>query len=404
MSKPSRRKSQVNYPKVNLRNLYRKMDKGGGNPYGIWDSGLNPRYLPWELYKQPICQLSDERPYSTRALQHLVQYGQLIDGFAEIEDITQEGDDSMPTFFGDGSAQNQRFLYRDNLITATLRDDMTYTLDFMYPVSKSCAHGDFGKWILERKGESKVSVLIQRNGTLVANKISFTPPVISDLDLNYGTGFQKTYDKIVEKMKAKNAGIYIFSGDPGTGKSVFIKHLTSIIDREFLFVPVGLSNQISDPSFISLLLSKKEAVIVLEDAEKAVQQRGDGYGDDSAVANLLNVSDGLLSSILNISILVTFNAPKHTIDKALLRKGRLAYEYHFGPLNKEDAQRLANHLKKDITVAGPMTIADVYGANDDTGVPEVKTSEFRQMGFHTLLPVATSTPDCQKDKEKVAKN
>lgn len=401
MPKPSRQKArQISYPKVDLPRLYRKMAKGSGNPYGIWDSGLNPRYLLWELYKQPVCQLSDERPYSTRALQHLIQYGQLIDGFAEIEDATQEDDDSMPTFFGDGSAQNQRFIYRDNLITATLRDDMTYTLEFYHPVSKSCVQADFGKWILERKGESKVSILVSRNGNLVTNKVSFAPPVIQDIDLNYGTGFTKKYEALVAKLNERKSGIILVHGSPGSGKSTMFKHLSSIIDREWIFIPPNLADRLASPDFISLLMNKKEAVLILEDAEQAVQSR-ENVQDTGSISTLLNLSDGILGSLLSITCVVSFNFNRDGIDPALLRPGRLLMDIDFPPLSIEDAQRLSDKLGFDRKVTTPMTLAEIYNQKVDTNY--VPPPPARQMGFHTILPIQTATLDSQKDKEKVVK-
>jgi SpoVK/Ycf46/Vps4 family AAA+-type ATPase len=142
-----------------------------------------------------------------------------------------------------------------------------------------------------------------------------------------------------------------------------------------------MTDQLASPDFISLLMNKKEAVLILEDAEKAVQERG-GNGNDSAVATLLNLADGILGSLLNISIIVTYNADRQFIDKALLRKGRLSFDYDFGPLKTADAARLMKHLGKDAAVEGPMTLADIYGVEDDTGHTPV---EPKQVGFSALL-------------------
>ena len=48
------------------------------------------------------------------------------------------------------------------------------------------------------------------------------------------------------------------------------------------------------------------------------------------------------------------------IDKALLRKGRLICEHKFGPLDKEDTNKLLKELGKDKVSDKGLTLADIY--------------------------------------------
>lgn len=356
------------------------------NPYSPFDSGLSPKYFMWELYREPISSTDDERLYSMSLLGLLSKKGLLVEAYNSIEKELErrDSDDNdfhgiYPSVYDTGTTL---YLYRDNLVRLKRNDDETFAVDCYHPVSRPCIIGDFASYLIKEKGESRVSVLISRNGGLAASKVTFAPPVITDLELNYGTGFNKTHDKIVEKLNARNGRLFIFSGTAGSGKSTYLKHLSSIIDREFIFVPVNMADKLGSPDFITLLMGKKEAVLILEDAEQAVQQRGTG-GDDSAVATLLNLSDGILGSLLNVTIIVTFNADRSSLDRALLRKGRLAFDYDFGPLKIEDAQKLMKHLGKSDEVKAPMTLADIYGSGEDTGY--VPPPPMRQMGFHTLI-------------------
>jgi hypothetical protein len=263
------------------------------------------------------------------------------------------------------------------LVSATVQDDDTYKLEFYRAASQKSVHEEFAKWVVERKGDSKVSILIRKNGSLVANKVSFKPPVIDDLELNYGSGFGKVHEKIVEKMNEKKAGLYLLHGPAGTGKSNYIKYLTSIIDREALWIPVGMSDKLSDPDFISLLMDKRECILIFEDAEQAVQSR-DSIHDSSSVSTLLNLSDGILGNIINASLILSYNSDTSTIDPALLRPGRLSVDYTFEALKMEDAKRLCAHLGKDTQVVGPMTLAEIYNADAKAEyVPPAK----RKIGF-----------------------
>ena len=76
------------------------------------------------------------------------------------------------------------------------------------------------------------------------------------------------------------------------------------------------------------MMKYPDSVLIIEDAEKVVRNRN-GNGNETAVSNLLNLSDGILGDCLKTQIVATFNTERQLIDKALLRKGRLIAEYKF---------------------------------------------------------------------------
>ena len=82
--------------------------------------------------------------------------------------------------------------------------------------------------------------------------------------------------------------------------------------------------------------------------------------------------DGLLSDILNIKIIVTFNTNLNNIDTALLRKGRLKYQYTFGSLCVEKTKALLKELYGDDydtdNVTKPMILADIYNIEDNNAM------------------------------------
>jgi hypothetical protein len=82
------------------------------------------------------------------------------------------------------------------------------------------------------------------------------------------------------------------------------------------------------------------------------------------VANILNITDGILSDILKIQIVATFNMDKQKIDKALLRKGRLIAEHQFDKLGLDDTNRLIGHLGLDYVSDVGMTLTEIYNLNE----------------------------------------
>jgi SpoVK/Ycf46/Vps4 family AAA+-type ATPase len=199
-----------------------------------------------------------------------------------------------------------------------------------------------------------------------------------DLDENYNDGFPEVSEEIVTGLNdKKKSNLVILSGEPGTGKTTYIRYLTSKIKKNIIFIAPDMVNHITDPSFIPFLIKNNDTVLIIEDGEPALQSRN-GDGRTGAVSNILNLTDGLLSDCLNISILVTFNMEGKDIDKALLRKGRLLKNYKFELLSIEKSKALLKKLgRTDVEVVRPMTLADIYYEGDNNA----KAYERRRVGF-----------------------
>jgi hypothetical protein len=192
----------------------------------------------------------------------------------------------------------------------------------------------------------------------------------TSLELNYGSAFTKTHEKVIDSLMNKKSGLYVFHGPPGTGKTSYIKYLTTIVeDRKFIFVPNTMVAELFSPKLVDKLYSFKNSVLVLEDAEVCVFKR-DG-NNNALVAGILNITDGLLKDLLNIAIVVTFNsADVQELDVALLRKGRLKIMHKFDVLSEDDAKKLATHLEKKKPVTKPLSLADIYNLDEETGLEE----------------------------------
>jgi hypothetical protein len=124
-------------------------------------------------------------------------------------------------------------------------------------------------------------------------------------------------------------------------------------------------------------MDNNDSVLVIEDAEPALEKRNAG-GRSSAVSNVLNLTDGLLSDCLKISILATFNTSEKNIDSALTRKGRLLMNYKFDKLSKEKSQALLKKLGHNVEVKEPMTLADIYFYGKNNNNDGFKT---KKIGF-----------------------
>jgi SpoVK/Ycf46/Vps4 family AAA+-type ATPase len=207
-----------------------------------------------------------------------------------------------------------------------------------------------------------------------------------NLELNYGSSFNKVHENVVQKLAKNDKGLYLFHGPPGTGKTTYIKYLTSLVKKDFIFVPTSMLDRfINDPDVLGMMVRRKKAVLVLEDAEKILTSRDSG--DNPFISTLLNLSDGIMADILKTAIIVTFNSNEKNIDKAIKRKGRTMVDYKFAKLSNEDAKKLAKALKfkkEHIDeIKEDMTLTDIYNLKEENAFSEKDEEEEKFIGFRT---------------------
>ncbi len=214
--------------------------------------------------------------------------------------------------------------------------------------------------------EKKVGLIVLENGSLDVKEFTIAE---HDIDLRkfYNDDFI-AFDELVRNKlsERKGKGIVLLHGSPGTGKSSYLKFLIGKsrengIKRPFIYLQPELSSHMASPAMISLLLKNRGSILLLEDSENLLIERKGG--SQSAISNLLNLSDGILSDILSMPVICTFNAQLPKIDPALLRKGRLISRYHFKPLEIDKANVLLKENGVDFTTKEPMSLAEILNYN-----------------------------------------
>ena len=227
------------------------------------------------------------------------------------------------------------------------------------------------------KKENNISLIVQTRHGYDTQTFDL-PKQQLDLDYNYGSSFMPIHDKILKTLNQKKGkGLVLLHGEPGTGKTHYLKYLASKIkDKKVMFVPPYLVDFITSPEMTPFLIENSDSILFIEDAERVITDR-DANGANG-VSNILNLTDGILGDILNIQIVATFNMDRKKIDTALLRKGRLIAEHKFDKLSTDDANKLIKYLKMDHVATEDMTLTEIYNLQE----VEYKSEEpKRKIGF-----------------------
>ena len=207
--------------------------------------------------------------------------------------------------------------------------------------------------------ESKVSILLKTQIGLEIKTHSIKPYRI-DFETMYNNDFFEVHTRVKNALTNDNKGVVLFHGIAGSGKTNYIKWLTSQIpNKKFIFVPTTMIGSLTDPAFISLLIGNKNSVLVLEDCENYIAERTAFNSNTDVVSSILNIADGMLSDVLECQLICTFNSDISKIDSALLRKGRLIAEYKFKELTVEKCNKYLQSTDRDFRVDKPYSLAEL---------------------------------------------
>jgi hypothetical protein len=242
--------------------------------------------------------------------------------------------------------------------------------------------------------ESSVNIIVAtregynvKNFSLEAAAREFNFP-----DLHYGEGFQSFHENLLTRINDETKGLVLFHGDPGTGKTQYIRHLLqkmSSLNKAVLYSPPAVTASLAEPQMINfisdwIMEENRDCILLIEDAEPLLESRSGGAdGRSSGISNLLNITDGILNDILGLMVIATFNTSIDNIDSALLRPGRLIARKEFKKMPRERAYELAKELGLEFSTDKPeVSIAEFYnGSNDSRVLTHEHKETKKKMGF-----------------------
>jgi hypothetical protein len=216
----------------------------------------------------------------------------------------------------------------------------------------------------------KVSLIKVSQGDYYTSEKEVKPKTVNIAE-NYNDDFLPIDEDITKFLNDRSSGLILLYGEPGTGKTSYIRHLISAVPKEYIIVPNSVAQRLGDPDLTTFITDHTDSVFILEDCEQLLEDREENQFNN-AIATILNMADGLLSDIVNIKFICTFNAPINKIDPALLRKGRCIAKYKFDKLDMFKVQALNDKYNLGHISIRSMTLAEVYNPDKIDYTEEVK--------------------------------
>ena len=179
------------------------------------------------------------------------------------------------------------------------------------------------------------------------------------------------YGDRLRKIGARQVKGVLFTGDPGTGKTMLARIIAHESDATFY--------QVRGPEVVSKWYGQSEellrrifdhagkqdsAIIFFDEIDSIAAQRDEDAHEASRrlVAQLLTLMDGF-SSKGNVIVIATTNRPQD-IDKALLRPGRFDWEINFPLPDRADREAILAASVDRMQKSGPLPHGQIADRTD----------------------------------------
>jgi len=260
------------------------------------------------------------------------------------------------------SGLRMQFTNNDDLFIVIIdkgsHDNFT-SIELYYPDVRETIANELDEWACSFKDPSDLNKVgfISLSGNywdMEEVEVQDTPTI--DFKLNYNDDFE--HQKVTDFVNNGKRGLILLGGAAGSGKTNYLRWLMAHSSKKFVYMPANQISLMSSPSFINFALSDlKNCVLLMEDCEDALIDRTQMKGGE--VQTILNLTDGIVGSALNLTIIGTYNT-KDNIDKALFRKGRMLYQYDFTALDTHKANELSKVLGHNVIYEAPQVLSEIY--------------------------------------------
>lgn len=203
------------------------------------------------------------------------------------------------------------------------------------------------------KNENIISyTILQNDNTSILNELYYEESVSVDFN-PVATPFIEDVDAYIENFLNSKAPVLILQGEPGTGKTTFVKYLLKTMQNkvqtkrnDFKAMYSFDENIFYLSDFYKRIIYDDYNVLVLEDINQVLHKNQDD-GSLNPINKFLSVTDGLISKYKKIIITTNIESKTH-INQALLRPGRCYDVIAFRKLEGVEIDNLCDSVARDL--------------------------------------------------------
>lgn len=214
--------------------------------------------------------------------------------------------------------------------------------NFLKFVMKSSDTNPFAyNYVAKSMSWMRLGPLVKRDpSTLILGKGVYDD-IVSDMkDFKESKGDYYTYGIPYKK-------IYMFAGDPGTGKSSLAKILASEFNRSIYIL--NFDQEMTDDKFIDAIhqINGKRGILLLEDIDCMFKSRENTNKSSVSFSTLLNVLDGVYYNEELLTIVTTNHID--LLDSALIRPFRVDKIINFDNIDNEQIEGIIKIYNLDLS-------------------------------------------------------
>lgn len=268
----------------------------------------------------------------------------------------------------------QELIYSENEVHGCIEfnycTDKTFGFTFMLDIALA---DDFKTAISNRENINDTPILtrlsMDNRGNMVENSILFNAPKINMPSNIMYPWFDESPEDFAKAFMAASPNVLVLYGDPGTGKTTFIKRMLQGIgfEDERTISVIDTPGVMNSPELVNnIYTSKHKDIFIFEDVDRHLYSREEG---NDIMAGLLNAAEGLASP--DVKIIISTNIKNLSdIDSALIRPGRCFKTLEFLKLEKEQQFNVRQFLGLDVEVctAEHQSLAEVMNERATEGM------------------------------------
>jgi len=196
---------------------------------------------------------------------------------------------------------------------------------------------------------------------MLLTKETIASPVLANKD-DYSNVLEDMNKFLVSKQDYLGKGInykrgYLFYGPPGNGKTTCILSLAQDLQKHLCVINLGDIGLSEKALLMTMGQIPKDSIVCFEDIDAIhsrnikkdkIKSREEYEKEDSSpvsLSTILNVLDGIFTP--NGLIFIMTTNYKETLDTALIRPGRIDYQYEFKNTNEYQLDILASRFDKN---------------------------------------------------------